>query len=356
MKLSDINLLPTDDHMPAARQGLRKNAAKLIASVINDSRSLPSIRSLEDLRPEHVKPLSGGKDAVAYLINHPDVRVIIKIGIEGIQAEAETISAWKKRSVRVPAVIKTGIVPATNDTKHPVRYLVQEAMIDTNGRIIETCADYLTHDPSHARQVGQQLGKELNKIHSCISTRKFGEFSDSHGSSSDYASWNGYIADCIRLQESYLRNIGVTKDEINAVITTIEALRYVKQGRYLHGDFSIRNVAIKQRDPLKVSVFDPNPIIGDPTWDISFLVNNYEYEKRHAELDDTRRDLYVVQQQLWIGFCQRYKRRIQKMSMTSAQLVQAVYNAQYAESKDDKIAIRVRHEFIKDLIAQLLRE
>lgn len=353
MKVTEIDTLPTDRTIPTEKRALRRRGPRLLASVINDTQALPSVRSLDDLRPEHIKALSGGKDALAYLINHPAGRVIIKMGTEGILAEIETIHAWKQRSVRVPAVLSSGIVPVTKTANRTIRYLVQEAMTDTNDRLVETCADYLTHQPHQARKIGQQLGKELNKIHSCVSRRQFGEFKDSQGSTSSYKTWNGYVSDSIRKQRSYLLDLGITEADFAALLARIDELKYVRKGRYLHGDFSVRNVAVRSKDPLKVSVFDPNPLIGDPTWDVSFLANNYEFKKRRLQYDDSQRDLYVVYQQLWIGFRQRYVRQLDDRNLMSAQLIQAIYQAQYTQSIGDSVGLRVRKNFILELVDRL---
>ena len=354
MKVSEIDILSVDHPMPSAKKRMRQQAPKYIASVINDTKALPHIRSIDELRPEHIQPLAGGVDAATYLINHPKEQVIIKIGVGGVSAEAEAIEAWRKRHVRAPRMIATGVVPITKGTRQPYYYLVQQALLDTSGRIIETCADYLVYAPHQARKVGRALGRQLNKIHSSVSNRFFGEFKDSPGSKANYKTWNGYVYDALAKERSFLKEtVGISDEMIDGALRTIKNHSFIKKGRYLHGDFSIRNVAVKSRDPLKVSVFDPNPIIGDPTWDVSFLINNYEYEKRRLVYDDSQRDLYVRYQQLWIGFKQDYKRVINEQSLRVAQVIQAIYQAQYTLSINDTIGLKVRKEVITQLIKEL---
>lgn len=355
MKVSDIATLPTDETTPAPKRRMRRQAPKYIASVINDSKVLDSVKSIDELRPEHLQPLSGGVDAATYLVNLPKEQVIIKLGTEGVAAETEAIEAWRNRHVRVPKILKKGIVPATKGAKQQLYYLVQKAMLDTSGRLIETAADYLVYAPDKSRQVGRALGVELNKIHGSVSDRSFGEFKDSSGSRSSYKTWNGYIIDAIKKQASYLKDLGVTDEALANVLTNISEHHYVKKGRYLHGDFSIRNTAVKSHDPLKVVLFDPNPLIGDPMWDVSFFANNAEYAKRRLNYDDSQKDLSVRDQQLWVGFKQGYTRRINEISLKSAQLIQAVYQAQYTQTINDKIGFRVRKEFILDLVKTLSR-
>lgn len=353
MKISEISKLPVDRSTPPAKRRMRLQAPKYIASVINDTKALYPLKSIDELRPEHLQPLSGGRDAVTYLVNIPKRQVIIKIGVDGVAAETEAIEAWKRRHVRVPKVLQKGMVPVTRHDAQPLYYLVQHAMLDSSGRIIETCAAYLVYTPQKARQIGRALGVELNKMHSCVSNRFFGEFKDSGGSGSSYKTWNGYVVDAINKQRNYLTNLGVDNEDIQNAIETIKRHHYVKKGRYLHGDFSIRNVAVKSRRPLKISVFDPNPLIGDPSWDVAFLINNYEYAKRRLAYDEGQRDLYNRDKQLWTGFKQGYWRRINRTSLKSAQLIQAIYQAQYTERIKDAIGFKVRREFIFELISEL---
>lgn len=354
MKVSEIDILSVDHPMPSAKKRMRQQAPKYIASVINDTKALPHIRSIDELRPEHIQPLAGGVDAATYLINHPHEQVIIKIGVGGVAAEAEAIEAWRKRHVRVPRMIATGVVPITKGKKQQFYYLVQQALIDASGRIIETCADYLVYAPKQARKVGRALGSELNKLHSAVSDRFFGEFKDTERSKANYKTWNGYVFDAIKKERSFLNDIvGLSDEVVDGVLRTIKQHAFIKKGRYLHGDFSIRNVAVKSRDPLKVSIFDPNPIIGDPSWDVSFLINNYEYEKRRLAYDDSQYDLYVRYQQLWIGFKQGYDRKIDETSLQVAQFIQAIYQAQYTQSINNTVGFRVRKEFLTELAEKL---
>jgi fructosamine-3-kinase len=348
IKISDVDALPVKETMPLAAQRVRVEAPKFIASIINDTNALMTVDSIEQLREEHIQALSGGVDAATYLVNLPNERVIIKLSYAGLEAEAEAINAWRARHVRTPKVLRTGIVPSTKDTKQPVKFLMQQAMVTSEGRLIETCANYLVHSPKKARQIGTGLGQELAKIHSCVSTRLFGEFKDAAGSHSSYHTWNGYVVDAIKYNASYLEELGIEQSAVKSVIDFAKQHTFVSRGRYIHGDFSIRNVALKSYEPLKLSVFDPNPLIGDPSWDISFLINNYELQKRRRAYDDSQHDLYTMHQQLWIGFKQGYARKIHEKSLLVAQFIQAIYQAQYTQRQGDDIGLRVRTEFLQD--------
>ncbi|MDN5275410.1 MAG: hypothetical protein JWN33_59 [Candidatus Saccharibacteria bacterium] len=356
MKITDIDLLPIKKHFPLNAKRVRARAPKLIASVINDTDVISSVPSIRHLRPEHIQALSGGVDAATYLVSLPKEQVIIKLSYIGVDAEAEAIEAWRKRHVRVPRMIKTGVVPSTRNDKYPVKYLVQQALLDDTGRLIETCATYLTRAPHKARKIGVLLGRELDKLHSCVSDRRFGDFNDTRRRPTAYDTWNDYVYTAIKKQKDYLVSIGVSREDLRAVLRFVKSYDFVRKGRYLHGDFSIRNVAVKSYDPLKISVFDPNPIIGDPTWDVSFIWNNYQFEKRRIAVDKSQHDLFVRNQQLWIGFKQGYNRTIDEGSLAVSSVIQAIYQAQYTEGIKDAIGAKVRKEYIKDRIAFLLEQ
>lgn len=355
MKSTEIETLPAKQNAPRGVQKIRLQAPKLLASVINQTRSLRNISSIVDLRPEHVQAIGGGVDAATYFINHPDEKVVIKLSYDGLEAEAEAINAWRARHVRGPNVIAVGTVPVTKSDKQPVKYLAQQAMLGPNGRLIETCAAYLTREPKNARRVGKALGHELDKLHSCVSNRTFGDFKDAGLKKAPYKDWNGYVIDIFKKEAGYLQLLGLKESDIKHMIAVVSRHRFVRRGRYLHGDFSIRNVAVKSYDPLRLSIFDPNPLVGDPSWDVAILANNREFHARRLAYDDSQADIYRMYQQLWTGFMQGYRRKVNERSLLTAQFVQAIYQAQYTQSKSANLDFRVRKEFIHDTCQRLLR-
>lgn len=361
MKRSHIPTLPVEPHASAADRRVRQGAPKFIESLIKDSRAIPQFSSLDELRPECIEPLSGGAEAATYLLRTPKVQAIIKFGHKGLEAEAEALRAWRARGAQVPEVLASGVVPATKRSPNPIKYVVEQALLDRHGRLVETCASFLTHSPEKAREVGRLMGVELNKLHGTSAKRHFGDFADSPGSLSTYKSWSSFMKDYLRARSNYLRRIGVTSAQLTAAERFIDGCQFVKRGRYVHGDFSIRNAAISGHEPLKVSLFDPNPMIGDPTWDVANHYNNYEFHKRRAEHDGTVRDLFVRDQQLFIGFRQGYTRRIRQDGLLVARLIQASLQAEYKESavrsgRADRLDVRVRREFIHELVKRMVRK
>lgn len=337
----------------------KKADRKYITSVIDQTSVLPGVDSFEELRPEQFNVLAGGVDAATYLVKSGDGQVIIKISDHDIEAEAEALQAWRKQHARVPDVLAFGVVPKLTAGKKKMKYLIERALVTKYGRLVETCASYLVYAPEQSRAVGRLLGMELTKMHRAVANRSFGEFADASGNTAAYQSWNAYMLGYLELHAKYLKGLGIAEEEIEKLREYIQGRTFVSRGRYLHGDFSIRNAAIKCFEPLQVSIFDPNPIVGDPTWDIAVMYNNYEFQKRRLAYDDKQKELYDRNRQLFIGFRQGYQRKIRDGNLWVAQLMQAILQAQYTatkvkEKKMDKVALRVREEFIVDTVRRMV--
>lgn len=352
MKLTEIEKLPAKANMPVAARRLRSRAPVYLRSIIEESQILPGVSSVKELRSEHLQTMGGGAEAATYLLNTPGKQLIIKFSYGGIAAEAEALKVWKARHVRVPHMIAHGQVPADQR----VKYLVQQALVDYHGRVGETCADYLLHKPEQSRSVGRLLGRELTKLHQAVAKRSFGDYADNLGNTAPYGSWNKYIMGYIDLHAEFLEQLGVSQIQFEKLRDIIQKRRFLKCGRYLHGDFSVRNAVVTSHEPLKVGVFDPNPIIGDPTWDIAVMFNNRDYRRRRMKYDDHEHDLFRRDQQLVIGLQQGYGRQIDEGSLEISQLAQALLQtAHQADTTSDKVKLRVRHETVLDLVGKILK-
>lgn len=359
MKYTEIPVLPTKHIASSQSRKVREEAPAYLRAVIEKTRAVPFASSLADLGEDDLTPLGGGKDAATYLLLHHGKAVIIKFGYQGLAAEAEALQAWAAKGVHVPAVYGQGAVPGTDRGKQPVYYLVEEALVDTHGRLAETCEAFLHHSPKQARQIGDLMGRELTKVHRSISNRSFGDYADSNGNTAAYGSWNKYLLDYFATQEKYLQERGVAQYKIQAVRDFIAKCTFVKRGRYIHGDFSIRNAAIQPHKD-RVLLFDPNPVIGDPSWDVAILYNNRDFSKQHTTYDDSQHEIFNRNQQLLIGFRQGYGRNISLPNLVTAQLVQGILHAQYHETKvakhnGDRKALRARREVVLGLVERICR-
>ncbi|HET6622652.1 MAG TPA: hypothetical protein VFG56_01830, partial [Candidatus Saccharimonadales bacterium] len=71
MKAKEIDRLPIKPDIPPSSRKIRRFAPKYLESIIA-SRVMPGVKSIDELRPEHIEALSGGNDAAIYLVNSPE--------------------------------------------------------------------------------------------------------------------------------------------------------------------------------------------------------------------------------------------------------------------------------------------
>lgn len=357
MTTAQIAQPPITTDMPAAAQRLRKHAPEYIARILDSPEILPGVHA-DELRPEQIKVMGGGVDAAAYLVTTPSVRVIVKISNKSLDPEAEALQAWRIRHVRVPNVLASGMVPGTANSREPMWYLAQQALVNEAGRVVETAAEFLVRKPAKAHAIGELMGHELAKLHQAQAERSYGEYGSGSGGAKPYASWNAYCNGFIDVQTDHLCALGVSDQQIAHIKNYIESCAFARPGRYIHGDFSIRNAAVKSYDPLKIVLFDPNPMVGDPSWDLAVPFNNYEFQKRRLKMRDNQRELYVRDQQFLSGIKKGYTRVIHADNLMVAQLLQALLQTQFKEKSrrknaDEALDYRVRKAFVLELAASL---
>jgi aminoglycoside phosphotransferase (APT) family kinase protein len=240
--------------------------------VLEDSGEFPDLPGLDQLAPEQVVELGGGVDAATYLVRCPHRDVVVKLKSDGLGAEARALRAWQRYTPRVPEVLGLGTVPSAGE--RPTKYLILAALKNDAGRLVEPAAEYLDRSPASARELGRALGAELHRLHQAVAGTGFGNFADSPGSGRTYRSWSGYLEDFFALHADLVQQLGIGEDRIQATLAFIRACPFVGEGRFLHGDVSIRNVGIFDYQPIAVGLFDPNPLSGDPSWDIAPMMNN----------------------------------------------------------------------------------
>jgi fructosamine-3-kinase len=318
--------------------------------VLEDSGEFPDLPGLDQLTPEQVVELGGGVDAATYLVRCPRRDVVVKLKSNGLEAEARALRAWKPYTPRVPEVLKAGTVPSVG--KRPMKYLVLAALKNSEGRIVETAAEYLERSPAGARELGRALGAELHRMHQAVDETGFGNFADSPGSERTYSSWSGYLEDFFALHADLLRQLGISEDRMQATLAFIRACAFVAEGRFLHGDVSIRNVGLLRYQPFTVGLFDPNPLSGDPSWDIAPMMNNLAYNELRQRRKRVPSEVLLRDRELLEGFWESYRGRVAEESLLSAQLVQAVLQAEHRQDRlrhgqVDTVEVEVSYEFIR---------
>jgi aminoglycoside phosphotransferase (APT) family kinase protein len=236
-----------------------------------------------------------------------------------------------------------------------MKYLVLAALKNAEGRIVETAAEYLERSPASARELGRAVGAELHRMHQAVDETGFGNFADSPGSERTYGSWSGYIADFFGLHADLVRQLGIGEDRIQATLAFIRACPFVAKGRFLHGDVSIRNVGIFHDQPITVGLFDPNPLSGDPSWDIAPMMNNVAYNELRACREGAPPQELARDRELLEGFWESYPGGVAEESLLTAQLVQAVLQAEHRKDRlrhdqADTVDVDVTHEFIRTAV------
>jgi fructosamine-3-kinase len=317
--------------------------------VLEDSGEFPDLPGLHQLAPEQVVELEGGVDAATYLVRCPHRDVVVKLKSNGLEAEARALRAWRPYTAHIPEVLGSGTVPSAGE--RPTKYLILAALKNDEGQIVETADEYLERSPASARELGRALGAELHRMHQAVDQTGFGNFADSPGSDRTYRTWGGYLEDFLALHADLVRQLGVGEDRVRATLAFIRACPFVAEGRFLHGDVSIRNVGVFRDQPFTVGLFDPNPLSGDPSWDIAPMMNNVAYNELRQRRKRAPSEVLLRDRELLKGFWESYPGGVAEESLLTAQLVQAVLQAEHRkESQADTVEVEVTYEFIRTAV------
>jgi aminoglycoside phosphotransferase (APT) family kinase protein len=139
---------------------------------------------------------------------------------------------------------------------------------------------------------------------------------------------------------------------MQATLAFIRACPFVAEGRFLHGDVSIRNVGVFHDQPFTVGLFDPNPLSGDPSWDIAPMMNNVAYNELRQRRERATSEVLARDRELLEGFWESYHGGVAEESLLTAQLLQAVLQAEHRQDRlrhrqVDTVDVEVTYEFIR---------
>jgi aminoglycoside phosphotransferase (APT) family kinase protein len=276
--------------------------------------------------------------------------VVVKLDSGGLEAEARALRAWKPYTPRVPEVLGLGTVPSVGERS--IKYLLLAALKNDEGRLLETADEYLDRSPAGARELGRALGAELYRMHQAVDETGFGNFADSPGSDRTYSSWSGYLEDFVALHADFVQELGIGEDRMQATLAFIRACPFVAEGRFLHGDVAVRNVGIFDYQPITVGLFDPNPVSGDPSWDLAPMINNVAYNELRQRREGQPSKELVRDRELLDGFWETYPGGVAQESLLTAQLVHAVLQAEHRKDRlrqgqADTVEVDVIYEFIR---------
>jgi fructosamine-3-kinase len=223
---------------------------------------------------------------------------------------------------------------------------------------VETADDFLEKSPASARELGRALGLELHRLHQAVDQTGFGNFGDSPGSERTYQSWSAYLEDFFVIYADFVQQIGIDDDQFEAVRRFMRACPFVAEGRFLHGDVTIRNVGVYSYRPITVGLFDPNPLSGDPSWDIAPMMNNVAFNELRDRRESESPAPLTRDRELLAGFWETYPDEVAEASLLTAQLMQALLQAEHRQDRlhrneTDTIDVAVTHEFISSLVNRM---
>ncbi|NUQ32272.1 MAG: phosphotransferase [Dermatophilaceae bacterium] len=301
--------------------------------------------------------MSGGVDASTFLVHRAAGDVVVKLEGTGLEAESGALRAWSSHSHHVPDVLGFGRL-AQGGCAEPVPYLVLEVLRDHAGGVAPTASELLEATPDLGSRIGEALGAELCRLHEAVHHEGFGNFGDSPGAERTYDSWGAYLSDYLGLHRDFVTATGVSDRRLRLALDALRDTSYDDAPRLLHGDVSVRNLAVYQRDPLAVGLFDPNPLGGDPSWDLAPVANKAalgdELCRRGGESGSAATDAAV-----WSGLQAAYG-ALPDGRMVAAQLVQAVLQAEarhHGRGDGDlgEREVAVADDFVRELVDRLVR-
>ncbi len=265
-------------------QELRANAHHHLNYLIENG-DLGNITSVADLEPGQVTALEGGISSACYFVRSDENPVVVKFRRFGGDAEIIVLRKWHDNGIAVPTIISSGILPnEQTPTDPPTTYLVMEGVTDSENGPAKSGHAFLEQHQDKISALGELMGKELAKIHQLTTNKPFGfiDKEDPQG-----YTWPEYLQSILSQYEQYLKSFDISAEEIEILKRNLFIPEYPKEGSYLHGDYGLHNVLVESADPLKIKIFDPNPLIGDPYFDLARIL--YHYETLEANVTDKER-------------------------------------------------------------------
>jgi len=335
MKVDEIPIFPTVSGPSSFINDNREKAPEYLRILIEEVGAIDGVTSLQELSQDDITTLPGGKMSLIYGIRAQGRWVVVKFRSRGGLAEADALRAWNRVGASVVAVMASGVLPAVQGLKEPVKYMVTEGAVDHQNQLAKTAQDYLVDHPEESKAVAVPLGEALAGMHRAVAGTGFGEFADM-GEKKDGEStpqdWAGYLVGYLEKHTGDLLRLGFAPSKLEAFKERVGRMVFPKQGVMLHGDFSTRNSALVSHEPYMIKVFDPNPIIGHPSWDLAILENNCDFSKRRVDHSRDRQELKTkleVEEATLEGVLHGYRSAGGETSgseaIATAQLMQCLY-------------------------------
>jgi fructosamine-3-kinase len=366
MHLADIPIFPTVTGPSSFINDNREEAPEFLRLLIEKHAGIDGVSSLEAFSDGDITILLGGKMSLIYALRVEGRWVVVKFRSRGGLAEAQALRAWNRVGASVVCVLANGVIREAGGGKEAVKYMVMEAVVDPQNRIARTAQEYLGDHPEEAREVARPLGEALAEMHRASAGTDFGEFADmdekKDGKESPQ-SWASYLVGYLRQHHRDLLRLGFPPPRLHALRERIGGMAFPGTGVVLHGDFSARNSALVAHAPYQIKVFDPNPIIGHPSWDLAIIENNVDFSRRRLEHAPDRQDLRTklqVEEGTLEGVLQGYARAggepCSGEEIAAAQLMQCLYllpqKVFKAKRRGKSLANDTESQVVRDTMAE----
>lgn len=205
--------------------------------------------------------ISTGLSSVVIDANTVEGRRIIKLRNFGAQSENLCFDQWRKQGVPVPRVYFAGHF----NEKQALSYLIMDPVIDSVGGLAKLGYEV---DNKYRNAIEQFLGVQLAKMHQAKADH-FGGLVDDENSTVSTTTWNDYVDYLLGKSERDLLEICGIKPKQFEFIRQLVNLTYTHSAVFAHGDFGIYSVLVKNIAPVDGVIFDPDPVLGDPYYDIA---------------------------------------------------------------------------------------
>lgn len=264
------NTRPIPDWMTGERRRMREQGMRFLAK-------LSSKGIIGDLINDP-RDISTGIISAVYDVDTKEGRRIVKLREHGALAEAAVYVEWGVHNVTTPSVLRAGSPGEDIDWS----YVVMEPVLDHDGNLAPLGTEI---GEEHRNTLDFFLGTNLAKMHKATGEH-FGRLLDQNSEQLEFKSWNEYFNYKLTELESELRaKLRLSIEEIMD-LNRLSELDYVRLPVYAHGDLGIYNILVRQINPFDGVIFDPNPLLADPYYDVAYVLNGKEvWLKKEIDMD-----------------------------------------------------------------------
>ncbi len=339
MEISEIpsHIISSDLHPEVVL--LRKAAPNCFVSLI-ESCKLGNVESIRDIPTSYVSVLQGGARSACFLLHSDNRPVVIKLRNEDTEDEAVFLEEWAKVGASTPSVISHGKISATVDIPTPVNYIVIEVIKQADGQLSKSGKDFLINFPERISELGREMGKVLATMHKTQSNiATFTTEMDENGRRIKFNNWRDFL-----LYQINTRAETLSETQMKSFFAGIENVNFPKKPSLVHNDFGLHNILVPDYDLKKMTVIDPNPLFGDPYWDIATQANYLEVKRFKSEINSNNNEYfndYQLEEKQFTGLIEGYQQKgvfINKKRLILNQIAQMYcqLNTRERIAKDDE--------------------